>query len=151
MSLYSVILLCHSLSCAIFSVTYQRHHIMSFASVMFLCDSLLSSSFGVLNLPFTVFFLSLHSVISCVILLSCAIVIFIGHSLCQFRIYNRCVDLLLSSCSVMFFCRFLLSFPSVIFLCHCLLSRCSVVFFCHFLLSSSFGILKLSLTIVFCS
>ena len=87
---------------------------------------------------------------SCVILLSCATVIFMWHSICQFAICNRCVDLLLSCCSVIFLCRFLLSFASVMFLCHCLLSCCSVVFFCHFLSSPSLGILKLSFKVVLC-
>ena len=124
--------------------------IPSFSSVMSFCHSLLSYLFGILNLSFTVPFLSLYFVISCVIILSCAFVIISWHSICQFATYNRCGDLLLIFCSAMFFCRSPVV-SSVIFLCHCLLSCCSVVFFSHFLLSSSFGILKLLFTVVFCS
>ena len=61
---------------------------------------------------------------SCVILLSCAVAIFIWCLMCSFLIY---VKLLLSFCSVMFLCRYSAAFLAI-FLCHCLLSCCSVLF-----------------------
>ena len=117
---------------AIFSVFYQRQHIISFASVMFLCHSLLSSSFDMLNLSCT-FFLSLYSAISWVTIWSCVFAIFISiiwHSTCQFAIYNRCrfyfCHVVLSCSSVV-----LRSFSSVIVFCHVILSCSSVIFFCR--------------------
>ena len=43
-----------TLSSAIFTEMYQRRHIMSFASVVFLSHSHLSSSLSILNLSFTI-------------------------------------------------------------------------------------------------
>ena len=126
---------CVTLSSAIVAVIYQRHRIRSFAPLMFLCHSLLSSSLGILNLSFTTCSLSLHSVNSCVILLPCAFVVFIWHSICQFAIYNQSVDFcchfVLSCSSVVLFCRLLRSLSSVIVFCHVVLSCYSVIFFCH--------------------
>ena len=118
---------CVTLSVAISSFIYQRHHIMSFASVMFLSHSLLESSFDILNLTCIVFSVTIYIYIYCryfcVTLLSCAFVIFSRHPLCQLAICNRCAYLLLSCCSVVFsvvasVVRF---FVLVMFLCHCLL------------------------------
>ena len=94
---------------------------MSFASVVFLSHSHLSSSLGILNRSFPIL---CHCMLSlpCAILLSCAFAILC--LMCSFLIY---VKLLLSFCSVMFFCRSSAMFL-VSFLCHCLLSCCSVLF-----------------------
>ena len=127
-------------------------YLLLFTNAVILCRLLLSCSSVIrichLHLAFWTCHLQsfCHCILSftCTILLACAFVVFIWHSICQFAI------LLMQFCYVMFFCRYS-AVLLVVFLCHCLLSCCSVLFFCHLPLTYSFGILLLSFTVVFCS
>ena len=102
LSLYYVTLFCHLFShlpTSLYCVVCFCHVPLSFSSVIFTWHS---------ESVIYRLFLSLHSVISCVILLSCASVIIIWQSRRPFAIYNQCVD---------FFCQFALSCSSVVSLC----------------------------------
>ena len=97
LSFYSV-----TLSSAIFTVIFQRRHIMSFASVVFLSRSHLSSSLGILNLSFTIL-LSLHSVIPLchsLVMCFCSLHVAFDMSICNFAYVILFCHVLLS-----FFCR----------------------------------------------
>ena len=139
LSLYSVICLFHSRSrhpfCHLPTSSYYVvcfcHFPLSFTCVIFTWHS----ESVICNL-----FLSLHSIISCVILLSFDMSVCTLQSMCRFAYVVLFCHVL-----VPFFCRFF-----VIFLCHCLLSCCSVSFFCRLLLTYSIGILLLSFTVVCC-
>ena len=124
---------------------------MSLASVMFLCHSLLSSSFGILNLSFACF----SSVIAfchflCYPHVMCFCILHLAFDLSIFHLQSTICRV----ASVILFCHVLLSF-SCRFFGHFPLSLSSVMLFCRvllsFLLSSSFGILKLLFTVVSCS
>ena len=104
-----------TLSSAIFTLFYRRRHIMSFASVVFLSHSHLSSSLGILNLSFTIL-LSLHSVIPLyhyLVMCFSSLHLAFGTSICN------CAYVLLF-CHVLLPCS--LCFSSVIVFCHVVLS-----------------------------
>ena len=116
---------CVTRSTAIFSVIYQRYHIMPFASVMSLCHSLLSSSFGchslLLNLLFTVVFC--HRILS----LSCHILypVIVGSYLWVLPLGP----------TVMWFCNLHLAFDMSMYHLQSMCRFASVILFCHALRS----------------
>ena len=114
---------------AIFTVFHQRRHIMSFAFVVFLSHSHLSSSLGILNLSFTIL-LPLHYVTPlCHSLVMCFCSLHVAFdimSICNFNYVILFCHVLLS-----FLCRVPCTFP---------LSLSSVMLFGLVLLPSSFDV-----------
>ena len=101
---------------------------MSFASVVFLSHSHLSSSLTILNLSFPIL-LSLHSVIPLchsLLMCFCSLHLVFDMSICNFAYVSLFRHVLLS-----FFCRVPCHFP---------LSLSSVILFCLVLLPSSFDV-----------
>ena len=128
MSFYCVSLfsdfLCHFPTAPYYVVCFC-HVPLSFSSVIFMWHT---------ESVITIFFCHWILSFACVVFLSCAFVIFIGHSICQLAIYNQCVDVLchfVSHVLLSFVLSFLLSFSSVLVFCRVVLSCSSVMFFCR--------------------